>query len=298
MSDDLTSTNWTKKKWLIYYLRADSPCKLCRVLYWMFVRTPGHESFRHGIARGTTRLLSSGPSSPAYLGLSLEFLDQDNHQQTLDCSYILHPIREGTAGRYIYDLSFDPRWVRRCLEDCDAQHNCLGGVHRHANKADFHVIDVQDRCVVRAPKNCQYLALSYVWGFVKQLRLTKLNAASLMRKGSLSAQPVPQTIEDALTICRSLGVRYLWVDRLCIVQDSACHSNSQVAHMHQIYSGAYMTIVAAYGSDSTSGIFSPQPRLKMQHAARVDGVLYVAAPLSLEPLEKNLYSSKWNSRAW
>ena len=298
ISPDLMSTNWSNQEWPIPTLKLDSPCKLCRVLYSMFVRTPGHENLRHGTARGTTKPSGPDPSSPQYLGLSLEFLDDGNYRELLDCSYILHPTRQGTAGRYIHDLSFDPQWVRQCLEDCDTNHECMGNVHHHASTADFHVIDVVDRCVIRAPPNCRYLALSYVWGGIKQMRLTKNNMASLMEKGSLSAEPVPQTIEDAFTIARSLRIRYVWVDRLCIVQDSACHSNSQVAHMHQIYSGAYLSMFAASGSDSTSGIFSHSTRPQMQHAAPIDSKLYVAAPRSLEPLEKRLYASVWNSRAW
>lgn len=262
----------------------------------MFVRTPGHRNFWNGIAKGTVAMVQSNNLDHEYLGLSLDFLDEDHW--TLDCSYRLHPVRPTTAGRYIHNLSYNHRWVSRCLEDCDTGHKCRGDLRRHDDKADFHVVDVENRCVVQAPPGCRYIALSYVWGMVQQLRLTKHNAAKLKKKGSLNPERVPQTIEDAMAICRSLSVRYLWVDRLCIMQDSACHSNSQVAHMHQIYSGAYLTIVAATGSDSASGIFAPQPQLKMQHTARIDNILYVAAPINLEPLESHLYSSKWNSRAW
>jgi hypothetical protein len=65
---------------------------------------------------------------------------------------------------------------------------------------------------------------------------------------------LPQTIEDAMHVTRSLGERYLWVDAFCIVQDNLADKHSQIIHMDAIYSSAFVTIVAASGSSSDSGL--------------------------------------------
>jgi hypothetical protein len=70
-----------------------------------------------------------------------------------------------------------------------------------------------------------YIALSYVWGQVSQGGVpvnTEL--------GSL-----PQTIEDAISVTKSLGKRYLWVDALCIDQRDGEHKMGQIRVMDQIY---------------------------------------------------------------
>jgi hypothetical protein len=72
-----------------------------------------------------------------------------------------------------------------------------------------------------------YVALSYVWGkkskFEGQLRLTFDNLGKLQQDGALRkkrfAKDVPVTIKNAMGLVKLLGLRYLWVDRLCIVQD-------------------------------------------------------------------------------
>ncbi|KAI8956217.1 hypothetical protein F4801DRAFT_5778 [Xylaria longipes] len=62
-----------------------------------------------------------------------------------------------------------------------------------------------------------YLTLSYCWGTSgKNLKTTKSNLHS-MKKG-IEWGCIPKTIQDAMTFARALGVRYLWVDALCIVQ--------------------------------------------------------------------------------
>jgi hypothetical protein len=54
-------------------------------------------------------------------------------------------------------------------------------------------------------------------------------------------------IRHAEELCRALGERYLWVDRICIVQNDVGDGGtlSQVAKMDKIYAGAYLTIIAA-----------------------------------------------------
>ena len=61
-----------------------------------------------------------------------------------------------------------------------------------------------------------------------------------------SLQSLPRTLRDAVQVTRDVGLRYLWVDALCIVQgtDDLSHSDwaSEVRHMDRVYSNAHVTI--------------------------------------------------------
>ena len=85
----------------------------------------------------------------------------------------------------------------------------------------FRLIDVQDRCLVETRKE-RFVALSYVWGTGLEASLlvnTSDTVTNMLTKGGLPALYVPKTIEDAMIACTHLGERYLWADRLCIIQN-------------------------------------------------------------------------------
>lgn len=72
--------------------------------------------------------------------------------------------------------------------------------------------------------------------------------------GGLPTLRMPRTIEDAIEICVRMGERYLWADRLCIIQDDAGDMKIQIEAMGDIYSSAQIVLVAAYGDSMESGI--------------------------------------------
>ncbi len=63
----------------------------------------------------------------------------------------------------------------------------------------------------------RYTALSHRWGDVQPL--TTQTATIEERKAGIPWQLLPKTFQDAATATKSIGVDYLWIDSLCIVQD-------------------------------------------------------------------------------
>src|SRR5277367_4028126 len=63
----------------------------------------------------------------------------------------------------------------------------------------------------------------------------------------------PKTFQDAITVTRALGIRYLRIGSLCIVQDDPLDWASESSRMADVYNYAFLTIAAAYSSDSYSG---------------------------------------------
>ena len=107
---------------------------------------------------------------------------------------------------------------------------------------------------VSREEDCRYACLSHCWGGEQPLKLTKDTAEELAN--GLSVQSLPPTFRDAVTVCGWLDIQYLWIDSLCILQDSEDDWSTQSFQMRSIFKNAYLTIAATYGSTCQSGLFS------------------------------------------
>ena len=78
----------------------------------------------------------------------------------------------------------------------------------------------------------RYVALSHCWGESKPLSTTKVNEAA--RHLGIPSSQIPKTFQDAIRVTRWLGLQYLWIDSICIVQDDKADwetESSKVADM-------------------------------------------------------------------
>ncbi|KAG0649689.1 hypothetical protein D0Z07_3961 [Hyphodiscus hymeniophilus] len=191
------------------------------------------------------------------------------------------PPVKGYDCREAYDL------VRRWLEECSAHHP-LCSKHDYV-PLPTRIIDIGDanKCptLYSPPPGTRgrYLALSYCWGKSQPVTLTetRLKRAPV----SFPLRTLPQTLRDAIIIASHLGFQYIWIDALCIVQDSndGWEWKQESAKMNHIYGNSWtieiltssnsdfkilnsatLTIAAAAASSTTEGIFSfgtgqPQP---------------------------------------
>tara|TARA_R110002003_G_scaffold112_7_gene9586 strand:- start:1201 stop:3813 length:2613 start_codon:yes stop_codon:yes gene_type:complete len=162
-----------------------------------------------------------------------------------------------------------PRYVdqtREWIEACNEEHRsaCVPEQisQRPPDDVPRWLIDTHQQCIVSGLSAHQYLALSYVWpetrGSVdsggpppRTLLLDNESMVDFQRPGFLAKEDtverIPGVIRHAMGFTQALGERYLWVDRLCIVQNDVGDGGtlSQVAKMDKIYAGAYLTIIAA-----------------------------------------------------
>lgn len=180
--------------------------------------------------------------------------------------------------------------------------DCLKN-HHHANQTrslppGFMVLDIASGCIVEPPKEFQYIALSYVWGPQQPgyLELNRQTESDLRTPRSLDTKQVPRTIRDTMTACTELGVRYLWVDRLCIIQDEDHPQKmAQIRSMDAVYASAYLTICAVHGIDSEIGLLglSSNPRRFSQEPVPVSGLLIT--PQLPSPISGR---ETWWTRGW
>ncbi|RDW71840.1 hypothetical protein BP5796_07874 [Coleophoma crateriformis] len=101
----------------------------------------------------------------------------------------------------------------------------------------------------------RYSALSYSWGPEDSKRFTTKKDTREARLKGFSLEELPTTIRDAVVLTRKLGLRYLWVDALCIVQDDVDDWAEESARINEVYGNAVITIAAAACEDKWDGIF-------------------------------------------
>lgn len=101
-----------------------------------------------------------------------------------------------------------------------------------------------------------YVTLSYCWGS-KDFEFYKTTRANLDQGGrELPHDDLPRTFRDAFVIAKGLGVDYIWIDALCIIQDSIKDWNIESAKMPYIYSQALFCISADSSTNADGGCFN------------------------------------------
>jgi hypothetical protein len=93
--------------------------------------------------------------------------------------------------------------------------------------------------------------LSHCWGSSQPLKLTLSTIEQFQKHISLST--LPETFKDAVSVTRSLGLRYLWIDSLCIIQDSHSDWESECAKMINVYKNATVTLAGPAAASCDSG---------------------------------------------
>jgi hypothetical protein len=97
----------------------------------------------------------------------------------------------------------------------------------------------------------RYAALSYCWGASLPLTTTTTNLQA--HQSAIGFDMLPQTLQDAILIVRWMGIEYIWIDCLCILQDSRKDWEHEAARMAHVYSNAYLTIAASRAEHSGKG---------------------------------------------
>ncbi|SPO07344.1 uncharacterized protein DNG_10038 [Cephalotrichum gorgonifer] len=150
------------------------------------------------------------------------------------------------------------QFLKNCVETCMLSHKCsFGG---HPPKLPDRVIWVTAPGGIRLiettgqKKRAPYLTLSYCWGPVSSS--TFLTDASNLqtRMAGIIYTDLPPLLQDVVDIARLLGIEYVWIDRLCIIQGSSTDFARQAPKLGSIYGNATLTIAAASATSENDRI--------------------------------------------
>lgn len=101
-----------------------------------------------------------------------------------------------------------------------------------------------------------YACLSHCWAKDKLITTTSQTMANHLNSVPLAA--LPKTFGDAVMLTRNLGLRYPWIDPLCVTQASAKDWQIESGKTAGIYHNSFLTIAAISSPDSRSGCFCPE----------------------------------------
>jgi hypothetical protein len=148
-----------------------------------------------------------------------------------------------------------------------------------------------------------YVALSYCWGTSNNF-VTRTSNLKEHEEG-MEIAVMPKTIQDAITVCRNVGINYLWVDAICIAQDDSSEWEMEASKMHHIYMHARLTIAASGAGDAEGGLFFPQPSadcVKLGYWTidkKVNGIIFIESLIpNLYGIQQPVQGSKWMTRGW
>jgi hypothetical protein len=207
----------------------------------------------------------------------------------------------------IQNSSIATRW----LEDCRTLHK--GCPNKHLSKLPTRVIDVgpsdeptNPRLLLSEGIQARYAALSHCWGGEVWPRLTTENIDSFRKAIPLS--DLPANFRDAIFLTKQLGIQYLWIDALCIEQDSKEDWEAESQKMGSVYKDSTITISATMSGRSTDGflgqkfppnIFRGNVELKTWTDQASDARIKVNLKNEEEENLSRLFRTcPWNKRGW
>ncbi|KAK0649135.1 heterokaryon incompatibility protein-domain-containing protein, partial [Cercophora newfieldiana] len=253
--------------------------------------------------RGKMRLavLDDGPEYALRLEVSLENLAPRLVLQILapDDAQAALPLQ----GLVVQQGNADMKRLRHWIQNCEEHHHHGEDVSTSKEEpSSWRFIDVEECRIVLVDTPCRYACLSYVWGNEKGTQLTTETLSTLESPGGLNDASVclGKTLSDAIKVTKDIGIRYLWIDALCIVQDDAADKKSRISHMSDIYGNATITIVASTNSRPAEGLpgAGDTSRTQAQVVGKLQGITLIAAFHDARLPHKDIEESAWNSRAW
>jgi hypothetical protein len=240
--------------------RADHALCSIKITRWYDTHSAGR-----GILIGTIDLVRTSPAYPLCL-LEARWSSQGEKGHEL----ILRPTATSltyasTANDKCFDLSRS--WLHKCVKS----HNSCAERHSHSQFTPTRLlkIEVNERADIRgySVRLCEgmgetksnkdvptYVALSHRWGTATPYVLNSQSHA-LLRNG-IPISDLPPTFKDAVIVTAMLGYSWIWIDCLCILQDSFKDWEAQAQLMGSVYRHCHLNLAALDASDCHAGLFS------------------------------------------
>lgn len=173
----------------------------------------------------------------------------------------------GFAGDISPNPGDEDMWVflQKCLDECTKGHEIckaaqdttwrpqrlLHLAQDKPGKDSLKLVLTQDH-----PPTSPYIALSHCWGSTPPFCTTTQNITRLMEYIPLSE--LPRTFQDCVVAARKVGVQYIWIDSLCIVQDDREDWARHARCMDKVYETALFTVAAVASPDGSVPFLGPE----------------------------------------
>lgn len=208
------------------------------------------------------------------LGLEavLELFEEDYDKSSENRPPLFAAIGYGTNPSEVLELESAAETAVRWIRSCDDQHQCYP--QDEPPPLPTRVLEVDKdggmRLIATDPSSRGwYIALSYCWGGDSNATTTSKNLHD--RLAGIEESSLPNLIRDVVHFTRLIGVRYLWIDALCIIQDDKIDWRRESARMADLYTGAYFTISADAAASTAHKLTSPRNVELKEELSSADG---------------------------
>lgn len=247
----------------------DAGCQLCRQVETQ-VKDVRHEIEKRGATTAWEMFATDREDGRPGFSMLIKCTDQTGST----CSFLPvaafsfagnqdGPLRGHFRGRVIETFPSQATYsqVLGWLRKCDEHHDC----RPQDSTLPTRLIDVGDaqagnQITVVETKNKStgsYIALSYCWGMGPKEHGTRTSTL-IARMAGFDMSSLPKTHRDAIELCRVFGVRYLWIDSICICQDDVKDWERESARMAAVYANAYLTLSGAGSETASGGLLRPR----------------------------------------
>ena len=143
---------------------------------------------------------------------------------------------EGVGTRVESVIPTIERWLRECDEthgeSCAFEHGTGEPIlpARCIDLGETMKGSLEPRLVIGGGRSARYMTLSHCWGKEVPVRTTRANIDEMAT--AIRLDELPKTYRDAIAITRSLGIRYLWIDSICIIQGKRHQTRHHTRHLH------------------------------------------------------------------
>ncbi|KAI1778972.1 heterokaryon incompatibility protein [Hypoxylon cercidicola] len=191
--------------------------------------------------------------------------------------------------------------LNQWIEVCDSNHDECHRKNEKVSTMPTRLIEVGDRIrlidsVTMSPS--LYVALSHCWGPIeKNTKFCTFKSNIDDFKKSIELSSLPPLFRDAIRVVRGLGLKYIWIDSLCIIQDDDQDWKAEAGRMEQVFSGASFTIAPSSAKSSNEEFLSPRsPRRCVQLYTQNAGRVYVCP--NIDNFHKDVELGELNRRGW
>ncbi|KAK5047354.1 hypothetical protein LTR84_006877 [Exophiala bonariae] len=199
-------------------------------------------------------------------------VDNDDYVQPFKKHFRLLPCTETVLNGEVSNIASttwsEESWktIKGWISDCFSKHGqCTPISELHQRRLPRRLIEIceGDRIRIQTLERAsnheiEYLALSHCWGSGPKMKLIAATE-SVLREG-VDISTLCKTFQDAISVTKKFwdefGIRYLWIDSLCILQDSVDDWRNESAIMGDIYQNAFCTLAATAAEDGSRGLFS------------------------------------------
>uniref|UniRef100_A0A8H7TQ80 Heterokaryon incompatibility domain-containing protein n=1 Tax=Bionectria ochroleuca TaxID=29856 RepID=A0A8H7TQ80_BIOOC len=145
--------------------------------------------------------------------------------------------------------------------------------------------------------NDKYVALSHRWGDVSNQKMVRTTVSNIDDfKKEIRFESLPRTFQDAVKLARLIGVPFLWIDSLCIIQGDEEDWAKEAARMEEVFSYAYCVFTATSAKSSLRGFLGdrePRPSVAVSTSGNR---MYLSK--YIDDFEKDVEHGLLNTRGW